>query len=134
MSEKTKKIENSIERLTKKTFTIMFFVVDTKGVPSGSLAYIYETAYQLQQAGYNVKMLHAEKEFVGVGDWLGEKYASLPHECIDKDNTTTVSPSDFLFIQEVYTSAMSATKQLPCKRIVIFQNLRCIIILFYIIY
>ena len=122
MSDKIKNIEKSIEKLGKKDFNVMFFVVDTKGVPSGSLAYIYETAYQLQQAGYKVKMLHAEKEFVGVGDWLGEKYASIPHECIDKDNTTTVSPADFLFIQEVYTSAMSATKQLPCKRIVIFQN------------
>lgn len=122
MSDKIKNIEKSIEKLVNKDFNVMFFVVDTKGIPSGSLAYIYETAYQLQEAGYKVKMLHAEKEFVGVGSWLGEKYASLPHEAIDKNNTTTVSPADFLFIQEVYTSAMSATKQLPCKRIVIFQN------------
>lgn len=122
MSDKIKNIEKSIEKLVNKDFNIMFFVVDTKGIPSGSLAYIYETAYQLKEAGYKVKMLHAEKEFVGVGSWLGEKYASLPHEAIDKDNTTTVSPADFLFIQEVYTSAMSATKQLPCKRIVLFQN------------
>lgn len=122
MNDKIKNIEKSIEKLVNKDFNVMFFVVDTKGIPSGSLAYIYETAYQLKEAGYNVKMLHAEKEFVGVGSWLGEKYAELPHETIDKDNTTTVSPADFLFIQEVYTSAMSATKQLPCKRIVIFQN------------
>ena len=122
MSDKIKNIEKSIEKLVNKDFNVMFFVVDTKGIPSGSLAYIYETAYQLQEAGYKVKMLHAEKEFVGVGSWLGEKYASIPHEAIDKNNTTTVSPSDFLFIQEVYTSAMSATKQLPCKRVVLFQN------------
>ena len=122
MSDKIKNIEKRIKKLVNKDFNVMFFVVDTKGIPSGSLAYIYETAYQLQEAGYKVKMLHAEKEFVGVGSWLGEKYASLPHEVIDKDSTTTVSPADFLFIQEVYTSAMSATKQLPCKRIVLFQN------------
>lgn len=122
MSEKIKNIEKSIEKLTNKDFTVMFFVVDTKGIPSGSLAHIYETAYQLQEAGYNVKMLHAEKDFVGVGSWLGEKYAAIPHETIDKDTTLSVSPADFLFIQEVYTSAMAATKQLPCKRIVLFQN------------
>ena len=122
MNNKTKNIEKSIEKLVNKDFNVMFFVVDTKGIPSGSLAYIYETAYQLQEAGYKVKMLHAEKDFVGVGGWLGDKYANIPHEAIDKDNTTTVSPADFLFIQEVYTSAMSATKQLPCKRIVLFQN------------
>lgn len=122
MSDKIKNIEKNIEKLVNKDFNVMFFVVDTKGIPSGSLAYIYETAYQLKEAGYNVKMLHAEKEFVGVSSWLGEKYASLPHEVIDKDSTTTVSPADFLFIQEVYTSAMAATKQLPCKRVAIFQN------------
>ena len=122
MSEKVKNIEKSIEKLVNKDFNIMFFVVDTKGIPSGSLAYIYETAYQLHEAGYKVKMLHAEKEFVGVESWLGKKYAELPHEAIDKNNTTTVSPADFLFIQEVYTSAMSATKSLPCKRIILFQN------------
>lgn len=122
MNEKVKNLEKSIDRFSKKDFTVMFFVVDTKGRPNGSIAYIYETAYALKEAGYNVKILHAEKEFVGVESWLGEKYASLPHEAIDKNTTLTVSPSDFLFIQEVHASALSATKQLPCKRVVILQN------------
>ena len=41
MSDKIKNIEKSIEKLVNKEFTVMFFVVDTKGIPSGSLAYIY---------------------------------------------------------------------------------------------
>ena len=77
MSDKVKNIENSIEKLVNKDFNIMFFVVDTKGIPSGSLAYIYETAYQLQEAGYKVKILHAEKEFVGYRFCLQIDYKTL---------------------------------------------------------
>lgn len=123
MSETTKKIKDAIKNIESKNFTLLFFVYDTQGAPNGSLAYIYETAYQLKESGYKVKMLYADKEFVGVESWLGKKYASLPHELIDKDASITVSPADFLFIPELYTSVMSATKALPCKRIVIFQNL-----------
>ena len=122
MSDKIKNLKENLEKFDKKDFNVFFFVVDTEGQANGSLAYIYETAYTLKENGYNVKILHAEKEFVGVGEWLGEKYASLPHELIDKNTNLTVSPSDFLFIQEVHSSALAATKQLPCKRVVILQN------------
>ena len=54
-------------------------MADTKGNASGSLAYIYELASGLQDMGYNVGMLHSEEDFVGVNEWLGEKYAELPH-------------------------------------------------------
>ena len=122
--EKIKALENikeSVDRLDKKDFTFFFFVMDTKGNPSGSLAYIYRTAYALKEFGYNVMMLHQEKEFVGVESWLGEKYASLPHVNVETDNVE-IRPSDFLFIPEIYANVMSQTKNLPCKRIAIFQN------------
>lgn len=123
MSEQIKKIKTAIKNIEDKNFSLLFFVYDTKGAPNGSLAYIYETAYQLAEEGYKVKMLYADKDFVGVESWLGDKYSSLPHELIDKDATITVSPSDFLFIPEIYSSVMSATKSLPCKRVVLIQNL-----------
>ena len=59
--------------------------MDTKGNPSGSLEYIYKLALILNDNGYNVTMLYqkeADDEFVGVGDWLGEKYANLKHSDI----------------------------------------------------
>lgn len=122
--EKNKALENikeSVERLEKKDFTFFFFVMDTKGNPSGSLAYIYRTAYSLQEMGYNVVMLHQEKEFVGVENWLGEKYASLKHVNVESENVE-IRPSDFLFIPEIYANVMSQTKNLPCKKIAILQN------------
>ena len=122
--EKIKALENikeSIDRLESKNFTFFFFVMDTKGNPSGSLAYIYRTAYALKEFGYNVVMLHQEKEFVGVGSWLGEKYAELPHVNVESENVE-IRPSDFLFIPEIYANVMSQTKNLPCKKIAILQN------------
>ena len=116
-----KNIESAIKNVEKKNFKLLFFVADSKGTPVGSLAYTYELAYKLKELGYKVQMLYAENDFVGVKDWLGEKYASLPHFNSQKDNID-VSPSDFLFIPELFSNVMAKTKQLPCKKIAILQN------------
>ena len=104
MNEKDKvaieRIESELSKIDKKENKIFFFVLDTKGNPSGSLEYIYKLAKILHDNEYNVTMLYqlADKEdFVGVGEWLGENYASLNHEDI-ASNEVNVSPSDVLFI------------------------------------
>ena len=75
MSDKDLKVIENIEReiskIDKKENRIFFFVIDTKGVPSGSLEYIYNLALILKEEGYDVSMLHTEEEFVGVGAWCG---------------------------------------------------------------
>lgn len=115
------RIEEHISKLEKKDFSMYFYVIDTKGNPSGSLSYIYDIAFGLKEMGYNVNMLHNEEEFVGVEEWLGKEYSDLPHFNIEK-NSIDISPSDFLFIPEIYSNVMSATKKLPCQRIAILQN------------
>lgn len=115
------RINAEIEKINKKENNIYFFVIDTKGNPSGSLEYIYNLALILKNNGYNVTMLYQEEEFIGVGEWLGEKYAELPHLDISKGDVS-VSPSDILFIPELFSNIMTQTKKLPCKRIAILQN------------
>lgn len=116
-------LTKEIKKLNDKDFNFLFFVVDSKGHCNGSVSYIYETALTLSEMGYNVKMLHGEKEFVGVQSWLGEKYASLPHFNIETDGVA-ISPSDFLIIPEIYSNVMYKTfeKNLPCKRIALLSN------------
>lgn len=114
-------VDENISRLKGKNFNLYFFVLDTKGNPSSSLEYIYQTAYTLKEMGYNVSMLHQEKDFVGVEDWLGKKYAELQHFNIDKDNVE-ITPSDFLFIPEIFANVMTQTKKLPCKKVALIQN------------
>jgi len=125
MTEKQEKIigniTREIESINSKKNRIYFFVIDTKGVPSGSLEYIYNLALILIEDGYDVSMLHTEDEFVGVKDWLGSKYADIPHYNVNSGEVGT-SPSDILFIPEIYAQVMNQTKKLPCKRIAILQN------------
>ena len=125
MSEKNLKvienIQKEISKIDKKENRIYFFVIDSKGVPSGSLEYIYNLALIAKEDGYDVSMLHTEEEFVGVGAWLGEEYTSLPHYNVNKGEIGT-SPSDILFIPEIYSQVMNQTKNLPCKRVAILQN------------
>ena len=126
MAEKDLKfIENEIKKFDDKKFKVMFFVMDTKNTPIGSLAYIYETAYQLSEMGYNVHMLYAEQDFVGVRDWLGDKYADLPHHNIGikRDEKFAITPADILFIPELFGNIMGQTKSWPCKRVALLQNL-----------
>lgn len=125
MSEKDlqviENIEKEISKIDKKENKIYFFILDTKGIPSGSLEYIYNLALILKKEGYDVNMLHTEDEFVGVGSWLGEEYTNLPHLNVNKGEIGT-SPSDLLFIPEIFSQVMNQTKNLPCKRVAILQN------------
>jgi hypothetical protein len=120
-TEMLKIVNDNISRLKNKDFNLYFFVVDTKGNPVSTLEYIYQTAFVLKEKGYNVSLLHQEKEFIGVGEWLGEKYANLPHLNIETDNVE-ITPSDFIFIPEIFANVMMQTKKLPCKRVVLVQN------------
>lgn len=114
-------LKEELAKMEDKTFNVYFFTVDSKGVHSGYLAYVYETAYHLKKLGYNVHMLHQEPDFVGVESWMGEEYASLPHHNIEKEKIN-LSLSDILFIPELFSNVMRTTDKAPCKRIVILQN------------
>lgn len=114
-------LTDEFTKLNEKTFRVYFMIPDSKGKPNSYLNYIYETAYELKEMGYNVHMLHQEEEFIGVADWMGEKYMELPHHNIEKDKID-VAYSDFLFIPEFYSNVMNSVKKMPCKRVVIAQK------------
>lgn len=118
------RVKAEISKIDKKESNVFFFVLDTKGVASGSLEYIYKLAEIAKNDGYNIGMLYQlekDDEFVGVKEWLGEKYANLPHYNVSKDEVE-ITPSDVVFIPEIFSTVMNQTKKLPCKRIAILQN------------
>lgn len=129
LDKKISIIKDEIDKIANKESNLFFYVIDTYGYASGSLAYIYQLAKFLYDEGYKVKMIYQtdskgkeKEEFVGVGGWLGEEYASLPHYDIQSKKGVEVSHSDVLFIPEIYSQVMAQTKKMPCKRIAIFQN------------
>lgn len=140
-----KRIEEAIEKLNKKDFSVFFYVVDSKNIPNASMEYIYNIALVLNREGYKVKMCYQlENEytkeelaklkrknlpidenriFEGVREWLGEEYANIEHVNIANGNWS-IGPQDFLFIPEALSSLMQQTYQyhVPCKRIAVLQN------------
>lgn len=140
-------VNSEIEKITDKKSSIYFFVSDCKNTPNSQSLYIYQMALTLKELGYDVCMLYQinneyskhelkklkssgqpidqTRVFEGVGEWLGEKYASIPHLNI-AGGMWKVSPSDVLFIPEVFSSLMKETfdKGVPCKRIAILQNFK----------
>jgi len=115
------RIDTEIKKIKDKKYKFMFFVMDTKGTPNGTLYYIYSMAKALKDSGKDVVMLHAEKDFVGVEGWLGHEYADIKHYNIETDGVKT-SPADILFIPELYSNVMYKTGKMPCKRIVLMTN------------
>ena len=122
MNEYISKLENSIENLKNKQSKVYFFVQDTKGNASASIRYIYQMAMSLKNNGFNPIILHEKSDYVGVKNWLGEKYMSdLPHQVIEGNNLQ-VSPDDTLIIPELFGFIMPQVANLPCAKIVLCQN------------
>lgn len=139
------RVEKAIRSVQNNDFNLYFFVMDSKGLPNSNLSYIYQLAKSLHDKDYKVTMLYQldnayeaeeydekvkkgevidqNRVFTGVSEWMGEEYGKLPHLNISKDKWI-VSPSDFLFIPEVFSSLMYETfkQNIPCKRYVILQN------------
>ena len=85
VDEKVKQVNEIIEKLDKKDFSLYFFTLDTKGNPTAGIANIYEHVKVLNELGYNAKILHEKNDYklrgdesgMGIADWLGEEYAAL---------------------------------------------------------
>ena len=129
MSEKIKNLEEAIEKINTKDFGIYFFTIDTKGNPTAGVANIYEHVKVLRELGYNAQILHDKNDYklkgndegMGLEDWLGEEYASLPHVSIESQQLQ-VGPADVVVIPEAFASIMKQTTNFPCKRIVFLQS------------
>jgi hypothetical protein len=120
-TEQVKKLEKSIQNMKDKKSRLYFVVQDTKGNAKASLRYVYQMAMVLKKDGYNPTILHENKEYFGVGEWLGQEYMDeLPHKSIDGGNLE-ISPDDLLIIPEIFGYIMDQVKSLPCGKIVLTQ-------------
>lgn len=130
------RVDGEIARINNREATLYFYVLDTKGIASGCLEYIYKIAKFAYDGGYNVSMLYhsevddkgnetEEDKFVGVGEWMGEEYSSLKHENIASG--VELYPSDIIFIPEIFLMEFSSDKNqglknVFSKKVAVFQN------------
>jgi hypothetical protein len=116
-------IDEIVNKLDNKNFNLYFYCLDTKGSPTAGVANIYEHVKILNEMGYKASILHDDETYHGVGEWLGEEYANLPHLAI-KSKEVNVRPEDFIIIPEIFATLMQQihTNKLPAKRVVLAQN------------
>ena len=115
------KLESSVNNLKNKKCKLHFLIQDTKGNAKASIRYIYQMAYTLHNNGFNVIVIHEQKDYKGVGSWLDEKYMEIPHIPIEGQNLE-ISPEDFIIVPELYGHVMEQVSKLPCGKIVVCQS------------
>lgn len=123
-------IEKLVElkaKIQDKKGRLFFFVADTNGTPMASIEYIYKIAGIMHDEGYDVIMLHEKEKFIGVQNWMGEKYSSLKHISIATMNNNQeyqISGADTFFIPELYADLIKKLweSKLPSDTVVICQS------------
>lgn len=118
--EKQEQVVEMIEKIESKDFGFYFFTLDTKGNPTAGIANVYEHVKVLIELGYKAYILHEKNDYYGVGEWLGEEYASLPHLSIEEQNLN-LTAIDYIIIPEIFSNVMEQVKGFPCKKIVLLQ-------------
>lgn len=125
----TTQIKDFISKLENKDFGLYFFTLDTKGNPTAGIANIYEHVKVLNELGYKAYILHEKNDYklrgdqegMGLVDWLGEEYGTLPHVSIEGQQLN-VGPQDFIIIPEIFSNVMDQVKKFPCKKVVFSQS------------
>lgn len=115
-----------MKKLDDKDFSIYFYTRDTKGNPVASVANTYEMVKNLNELGYNAKVLHDKSDYVAShpATWLGEEYKDLPHTCIESGDLQ-IKAEDFVIIPEVFANVMEELRKqnAPSKNIVLCQSI-----------
>ena len=119
MEELVKKIEQTVDEIKSKDFTIYFFVIDSNGMPNAGVSHIYKQAKHLQDLGFKTAILVEKDGQKDAGAWVGSHYLGLHHH---KAEGVIIKPSDIIVIPEIFSSIMKAAKDFPCKKVVMAQN------------
>ena len=124
MTDKEKTIENlesALSRAEKNESSIYFLVYDTKNNARAAIKHIYDMALVLKEHEINAKILIEEKGYIGVKDWLGDKYDILPLVTI-KDGTVEIHIDDIIVVPEQYSNILPQLSNIKCTKIMLVQQ------------
>jgi hypothetical protein len=119
--EKQVKVVELIEKIDNNDFGLYFFVLDTKGNATAAVANIYQHVKVLNDLGYKAYVMHEKNDYHGVGEWLGEEFAKLPHVSIEEQNLN-LTAIDYIIIPEIFANVMEQVKEFNSKKIVLSQS------------
>lgn len=114
-------LESLKSRIENKESTIYFLTYDTKTNPRAAIKYIYDMALVLKESGYNSKILVEEKTYTGVGEWLGDKYSSVPIVCI-KEDKVEIFLDDIIVVPEYYSNVLPQLASIKAIKVMLVQQ------------
>jgi len=111
----------ALHRLENKESAIYFLTYDTKNNARAAIKHIYDMALVLRENGFNSKILVEDNDYVGVKNWLDERYGIIPIVAI-KDGNTQVSLDDIIVIPELYSNILPEISNIKCIKVMLMQQ------------
>lgn len=115
------KLEDSLLSLKNNDNVIYFLTYDTKNNPRASVKYIYDLALTLVENGFKSKILVEDKSYVGVSNWLGDKYNSIEIVTI-KEDKVQIKIEDVLVVPELYSNILEQLSNIKCVKVMLVQQ------------
>lgn len=114
-------IDTAITKIKNKESNFYFYVMNSKGIPSASVGFVYDLVAIFRERGYNAHILHEDDYMTPL--WMGGNRDKLPHV---KLKDLKITRYDFLFLPEVivqsfYSDLNQSNIKLPCEVIVLSQ-------------
>lgn len=116
--EKIEKLQLSIDKIDNKQNKIMFYLPSVPQA-SGGVGVVYSHAKRLHDLGYDVIILHDEKDYAKP-TWLGSEYCDLKH--LLTSSKPQIFPEDILVYPEGFSNIMQQTASLTCIKVVLCQS------------
>jgi hypothetical protein len=120
--ENIEKLETALERLESSDSCVYFLTYDTKGNARAAIKHIYDIALTLKNNGVKSKILVEDGTYIGVANWLGDKYSSLEIVSI-KEDKIEIKIDDILVVPEYYSNALQQLTNIKCIKVMLIQQM-----------
>jgi len=119
--ENIEKLESALLSLHNNDNAIYFLTYDTKNNPRAAVKHIYDIALTLKKNGFNSKILVEDGTYVGVKNWLGDRYDELDVVSI-KEDKVQIKLEDILVVPELYSNALQQLSNIKCTKVMLVQQ------------
>jgi glycosyltransferase involved in cell wall biosynthesis len=119
--ENIEKLESSLISLNNNDSVIYFLTYDTKNNPRVSVKHIYDIALTLKKNGFTAKILVEDNTYIGIKNWLGDKYDELEVVSI-KEDKVKIKLEDVLVVPELYSNVLQQLSGVKCTKVMLVQQ------------
>lgn len=119
--ENVNKIYDALNRVENNKSVVYFLIYDSKNNPRASVKYIYDLALKLNDNGIISKLLVEDESYMGVANWLGDKYDHIEKIPIRGGNIN-INVDDILVVPEYYSNVLEQLANTKCIKVILIQQ------------